>query len=196
MSIKYLNENQIAAFFRVTKNTRDQLVFKLMLTYGLRAGEVTTLRLSDITPDLQHPVEIYITRLKGGISRHYPLSDEIAKLLKKWIRKRDAMLYGHVDSPYIFVSVDPRRPSGQMLFITLAKAHARLAALAGLPKDLRHSHIWRHSCAVQLLSKGADIFFVKSWLGHRSISSTVVYADFMPSGWQRLSQAALSALSF
>jgi len=54
----------------------------------------------------------------------------------------------------------------------------KYAALAGLPPHLRHMHVLKHSCGTHLIGKGAGIYEVKDWLGHKSISSTLVYAQF------------------
>jgi type 1 fimbriae regulatory protein FimB len=191
--IKYLNESQVAAFFRATKNPRDRLLFGMMLTYGLRASEACGIKLADFSPSVERPVEVHINRLKDGVSRHYAISKDISQPLRSYIRQRGRKLHGWPDSPYLFPSIGTPKP---MPYITCEKAMERLGEAAGLPTDLQHSHVWRHTCAVTLLSKGADVFFVKSWLGHKSISTTMVYANFMPSGWNRLQEAAFSALSF
>lgn len=40
-------------------------------------------------------------------------------------------------------------------------------------------HTARHSCAVLLLTLGADIYTVSKILGHRSVRSTQVYAKIV-----------------
>lgn len=49
---------------------------------------------------------------------------------------------------------------------------------AALPshKDLK-IHALRHSCAIDLCRAGVDIYRVKRWLRHQSISTTMIYAD-------------------
>jgi len=198
--IGYMTEAQLMAFFRAISprtKTRDMLLFKLMYTFGMRGGEPLLLKLSDFIPSVDKPIEVFITAEKGGTSRHYPLSNELVRLLRAWFRQREKMLYGHVDTDYLFITTDPRRGDDhKMQMITLQKSFTATAVRAGLPKHLRHSHVMRHTCAVHLLSKGCDLYFLKNWLRHKSLSSTIVYADLMPSGWQRMSQMALSALSF
>ena len=89
--IKYFTNDEIQKFFSTVKrekNIRDLLFFKFLYKYGLRLNEAVGIRLDDIKPDLKHPLEIHIRRLKGGQDRHYPIHPEDAKLLVRWLRKR------------------------------------------------------------------------------------------------------------
>ena len=75
-AVKYLSATELEKFFSVlrkAKSPRDELAFVLMYAFGLRVGELVRIRLDDIKPDLAHPVEIFIHRLKNGVSRHYKL---------------------------------------------------------------------------------------------------------------------------
>ena len=51
------------------------------------------------------------------------------------------------------------------------------AAEAALPRDRRHLHCLRHSVAVHLLDAGEEIDFVRDHLAHKSIQSTMTYAQ-------------------
>jgi site-specific recombinase XerD len=44
------------------------------------------------------------------------------------------------------------------------------------PKEKRKFHILKHSIATHLLDAGADLSFVKDWLGHANIQNTTIYA--------------------
>jgi integrase len=72
-SVKYLTEDQLKDFFKAVKaqrdpsrRARDELLFSLILFYGLRVGEAQRLRLADI--DLETK-QIKITALKHGLIR-------------------------------------------------------------------------------------------------------------------------------
>ncbi len=41
---------------------------------------------------------------------------------------------------------------------------------------LRKFHCLKHSIATHLLDVGADLAFVKDWLGHANIQNTTIYA--------------------
>ncbi len=51
-----------------------------------------------------------------------------------------------------------------------------LRTLAGLPVEKRKFHCLKHSIATHLLDAGADLAFVKDWLGHANIQNTTIYA--------------------
>jgi site-specific recombinase XerD len=48
--------------------------------------------------------------------------------------------------------------------------------MAGLPVEKRKFHCLKHSIATHLLDAGADLAFVKDWLGHANIQNTTIYA--------------------
>lgn len=191
--IKYLDSGELKNFFEVAKrNPRDSAIFSLIFRLGLRVSECTQIRLEDLKPYPSRPVQIYIRRAKNGISREYPISFQDAKAIKKWLKLRER-IKGHEDNPYLFItrlSLNHHitNTAVQRLFI-------RLAEEAGLPVEKRFVHSLRHSCAVSLLSGGQDIYFVKEFLGHKSLQSTMSYASIMPSGWASRSFLAVESLA-
>jgi integrase len=56
----------------------------------------------------------------------------------------------------------------------------RLRRVSGLP-DAVTLHTLRHTCASRLIQRGADLYRVKEWLGHSSITVTERYAHLCPS---------------
>jgi type 1 fimbriae regulatory protein FimB len=54
----------------------------------------------------------------------------------------------------------------------------RYATEALLPTHLRHMHCLKHALGTHLIAKGADLYAVKDWLGHKDIRSTLVYSQF------------------
>jgi len=49
------------------------------------------------------------------------------------------------------------------------------AKAAGIPKDLAHPHILRHTRAIELLRAGVPVTIVQDLLGHSALTTTAVY---------------------
>jgi site-specific recombinase XerD len=110
---------------------------------------------------------ITIRRLKGSLGGVYPMSADTTKAIRAYLRTREDN-----DSPFLFLSnrgvpIDRR---------TLWKMMQTCGKQAGLPGDKQHFHNLKHSIATHLLDAGADLSFVKDWLGHANIQNTTIYA--------------------
>jgi len=147
-------------------NTRDLLYFTFCLRYGLRAAEARDIKLSYLK--LEHN-SIYIKRVKGGNSQYYPVREDDQKLIEKWLKEREKM--HNSDSPFLFVT--PKSGDGPISRLLPIKLFEKYAEVAGIKGHGCHS--LRHSCAVNMLDGGIDLFDVKLWLGHSSINSTMEY---------------------
>lgn len=52
---------------------------------------------------------------------------------------------------------------------------SKLGKKAGIPKDLAHPHILRHTRALELLRAGVPVTAVQALLGHASLTTTAIY---------------------
>jgi len=162
--IHYLTQDELKRLLSVVPNRRDKAIILLAYRHGLRASEVGRLQRSDI--DFERG-RIRIHRLKRSLSGEYVLAPEAAKLLKAYLRTR------RDDSPILF----PSRRGDPISRFTLDKMMKKYGVLAGIPREKRHFHVLKHSIATHMLDAGADLIFVKDWLGHADISNTVIYAQ-------------------
>ena len=157
----YLTQAELKRLLAVVKDKRDRAIIKTAYRHGLRASEVGMLQRDDM--DLKQG-RINIRRLKGSLAGVYPMVADTVKVIRAYLRTRDD------DSPYLFISnrglpIDRR---------TLWKMMQTYAHAAGLPKDKQHFYILKHSIATHLLDAGADLSFVKDWLGHANIQNTTI----------------------
>lgn len=191
--VKYLSATELEKFFTVlkkAKSPRDELAFVLCYAFGLRVGELVRIRLDDIKPDLTKPVEIFISRLKNGVSRHYMLEitekgTDLTLLLKRWVKHRARLKYA-AENQYLFCT--NHSVLNHMSTLTVEQLMIKYGQLACLPREKCHPHILRHSCAISLLMKGADIKTVKDHLGHRSLLTTVqFYGNLGAEDWLKKS---------
>jgi integrase/recombinase XerD len=170
--IKYLSESELAAFMKaVRKNRRDRFLISLILFVGARVSEISQLRLKDVN---EQSFQILIQGKKGGTSRHYTLSGRLWKKYLGWMRERAKM--GHAAmNPYLFITKYSMHdmPIAEQ---TVKNAFKKYAVAAGLDKSFS-VHSLRHTCAVIRIAEGTPVVFVQKWLRHKSINSTMVYAD-------------------
>jgi site-specific recombinase XerD len=109
---------------------------------------------------------ISIHRLKGSISGMYPMQPDVLKAIRSYLRTRTD------ESPYLFLS-NRQVPISRYTLHYLMQTYGEVA---GLPAEKRKFHCLKHSIATHLLDAGADLAFVKDWLGHANIQNTTIYA--------------------
>jgi site-specific recombinase XerD len=63
------------------------------------------------------------------------------------------------------------------------KAIRAAARRAGLTKTIS-AHSFRHSVATHLLQRGIDIRTIQALLGHRDVSTTMIYTHILQQGGQ------------
>jgi integrase len=108
---------------------------------------------------------LYCRRLKDSFSKIFDLTKGEEKELRAWLRIR-----GRQPGPLF-----PSRQNGPISRTVLHKLMRKYGAAAGIPPALCHFHTLKHTCAVALLQQGMGVDQVQSWLGHRSIQSTMIY---------------------
>jgi integrase len=163
----WLSFAEVKAFMAVISSPRDRAIWSVMYHRGLRASEVGLLQMRDYTaPTINERTgRLYVRRLKDSDSKIYILTKPEDKAMRAWMKVRGAW-----EGP-IFPS-SRRRPISRKRLDALDK---RYGELAGIPKESRHCHAWKHTCGVHLLLQGLGLDQVKDWLGHRNIQNTMIY---------------------
>lgn len=145
---------------------RDQAMFELMYSSGLRLAELVALDLDDGRLDLRE-AQVTVTG-KGGRTRTVPVGSQARTALRRWLEARDQL--ARAGERALFVGERGRRISRSLVNLRL-KAMARRQ---GLEASV-HPHVLRHSFASHLLQSSQDLRAVQEMLGHASISTTQVY---------------------
>jgi site-specific recombinase XerD len=162
-TIHFLTQDELRRLFKIIRSKRDKAIFLVAYRHGLRASEVGLLQRADV--DVKQG-RISIHRLKGSISGVYPMQPDVLKAIRSYLRTRGD------ESPSLFLS-NRHVPISRY---TLHRRMQRYAEVAGLPVEKRKFHCLKHSIATHLLDAGADLAFVKEWLGHANIQNTTIYA--------------------
>jgi integrase/recombinase XerD len=170
--INFLTQDELRQLFKVIRSKRDKAIFLVAYRHGLRASEIGLLQRVDV--DVKQG-RVSIHRLKGSISAVYPMQPDVLKAIRSYLRTRAD------ESPYLFLS-NRNVPIGRFMLWELMQQYGEVA---GLPMEKRKFHCLKHSIATHLLDAGADLAFVKDWLGHANIQNTTIYA--------RLTTATLDA---
>ena len=110
---------------------------------------------------------MHLRRAKNGTAATHPLLGDELRALR--------MLKREAKSPFIFVSERgvPFTVSG------LQKLVERAGIVAKMPFKV-HPHMLRHATGYALANKGTNTRTLQSYLGHRSIQSTVRYTELAP----------------
>ncbi len=164
-TIQFLTQGELRALLGVIPTRRDRALFLVAYRHGLRASDLGLLQLADL--DLA-PYRLRVHRLKKSLSGIHPLQPDEVKVLRAYLRTREA------NSPPVLF---PSRFGQAISRRQLDHLMKRYAAAAGIPEAKRHFPVLKHSIATHLLDAGAVLRFIQAWIGHASIRNTVIYAQ-------------------
>jgi integrase/recombinase XerD len=150
------------------KGLRDYAILTLLSTYGVRAGEITALRLDDV--DWRKEI-VRIRHSKNGATSYLPLLPEVGDAVLQYLEKSRPKT--HFREMFIR-SKAPFRPfTGSSGLHWLVRV--RLEAAGVSTKGKHGPHLFRHARAVSLLRATVPMKQIGDLLGHRSADSTLAY---------------------
>ena len=161
---EYLTEAEIEKLLTAASKSRnpnrDRLLVLMAYRHALRVSELVDLRVDQI--DLK-AATIHVRRAKNGTPGVHGLQGDELRLIRTVIRENGQ------DCRFLFIS-----ERGAPLSIDGAqKLIERLGPIAGMPH--LHVHMLRHSAGYALAGRGVDTRTLQAFMGHRSISNTVIY---------------------
>ena len=172
---EYLEAQEVQAVLTAAPNPRARLLMLLQWRAGLRVSEALALVAADLSLDSDQPT-IRVREGKGGSSRIVPVHPELQVALTAVLQ--------FADVPKGDGIVGVTRSTA---WRWVQSAVDRAVELGALPDGRRvGTHTFRHSYARHLLLHGVPINFLSRWLGHRSISTTLVYLELVPDPTGRL----------
>jgi len=147
---------------------RDYAIALLLASYGLRAGEITRVRLEDIDWKRE---EFCVIQSKSHLPLRLPLSIEVGNAILRYLRR------GRPDSKAREVFLRSRAPQGPFRQASSlgSMIQRRLRQAAVQVEGRRGTHAFRYAHAVNLLRAQVPLKTIGDLLGHRSPASTSGY---------------------
>lgn len=156
-----------------TKGRRDLTLLSLMYESAARVQEI-----ADLTPSKVHfgkPATLKITG-KGNKTRIVPISEQGAKLLKKYMEEK-GLLNDWANEQPLFDNGQEDKLS-RMSISNIVKKYADIARNLNrsvIPEGVS-PHSLRHSKAMMLQESGINLIYIRDFLGHSSVTTTEIYA--------------------
>jgi len=156
-----LSMQEVQSLLASVENLKHRAILTTIYSGGLRLGEVTKLRASDIDGER---MTILVQQGKGNKDRYTVLGRKTLELLRLYYKT-------YRPGEWLFPSKDPAQPlSGSSVQRVFKKALHR----AGIKKKAS-VHTLRHSFATHLLESGTDLYHIQRLLGHTTAKTTSVY---------------------
>lgn len=150
------------------RGLRDRAMILCIARLGLRASEITQLRLDDV--DWRNAT-LRVRARKTGHGALLPLTTEIGEALAAYLRD------GRPLSPARQVFVQCRiRPGEPISTSVVGRAVDHALRRAGMDAPVRGANLLRHSLATDLQAGGASLRQIADLLGHGSLATTRIYA--------------------
>lgn len=162
-----LSPEEVARVLQATTCLKHQAAMSVAYGAGLRAAEVTMLKVRDIDSER---MLIRVERGKGGRYRNAILPADLLALLREWWKVGRQQGVMHADG-WLFPGQHYLKPMSPR---HLHRVVVEAAQAAGIGKRVG-PHTLRHSFATHLLEEGVDVRVIQALLGHANLSTTARY---------------------
>jgi integrase/recombinase XerD len=158
----YLTREEVTNILAVLGNLKHKAMISLIYACGLKVGEVTRIKLTDIDPAQRL---LIIRQSKGNKDRIVPLPESILYLLDE---------YAKAYNPICFLfegQLQGENYSARTLQLVFKGAVKK----SGIRNQEASVHWLRHSFAIHLLEKGTNLRDLKMLLEHKNLKTTEGY---------------------
>lgn len=175
--LKYITEEQCIELMKACKTLRDKLIVGCGFYLGMRASEILNLRISDLhlweNIILVTPRENNINgaRVKNYAKGKLRVPPKLALMFIKYLDQ-----IADVDTDYVFINLKGKTKHEPMNLGNIEEFYKTLSERVGFKVT---SHMCRHGYAVMRLSAGAQLIDIQKELRHKSMESTLIYAEFL-----------------
>ncbi len=155
----------------VKSDIRTTAIVEILLQAGLRISELSNIKLSDLAlpKDTEKEQGTLIVRAQGSLEeREVPLNTSVLKAISNYLGIRP-----NAKKDYFFVTKTGNQLLVRNVRATLGKTFKEIGLNDVKVNDLRHTFIAHH------LQKGAPLYFVSKIAGHKRLSTTEKYLEYI-----------------
>lgn len=166
------SRKEVQSFLYELKDPKTRLAVAVLYATGLRLDELCHLRCRDI---ISSSKKIHVANSKNHQDRYVPLPDMIWHMILTYWR---SLPKDNRPQDWLFTqqySLDNPMDKQRIQKIILEQR-----ILSGMDKRLT-AHSFRHAYATHSYENGMDLLTLKSFLGHKSLNSTVIYVHLAAS---------------
>ena len=173
--ILYLSSEQMALLInRPNINTatgfRHRVILTLLYDTGCRVQELCDISLGDIFISANSTVRLHG---KGSKFRTVVISDETANLVSSYISRYKGTATA---SDYLITNRTGQKSSRDGIGYVITKYVNEIRLEDDTFPEKIHCHMFRHSKAMHMLAADINIIYIRDFLGHEDISTTMIYA--------------------
>jgi len=162
-----LSQDEVARLLGATTCLKHQAALSVAYGAGLRASEVTALKVRDVDSER---MLLRVERGKGGQYRNAMLPAGLLALLRAWWKAGQQQGVMHADG-WLFPGQHYLK---QLSTRQLHRVVVEAGQAAGIDKRIG-PHTLRHCFATHLLEDGIDVRVIQALLGHARLDTTAFY---------------------
>lgn len=151
---------------RDARGKRDYAILLLLVTYGLRADEVTRLTLDDLDWARDR---LRIPERKAGHSTAYPLSPTVGAAILAYLQ------HGRPQTTDRHLFCRVVAPPAPLTHGAISARVAHYLRRAGIAAPRLGAHTLRHTCVQRLVDVGLPFPVIGGYVGHRGPDATALY---------------------
>jgi integrase/recombinase XerD len=156
-----LSRQEVESIFSATSNLKHRAILMTVYSAGLRVGEVTRLKVSDIDSER---MMIRVNEGKGLKDRYTLLGKRNLEILRLYYKEYRPL-------GWLFPGKNLSEPVSISCVQRVFKNSVQEAGI----KKKASVHTLRHCFATHLLESGTDLYYIQRLLGHKSAGTTAVY---------------------
>lgn len=149
---KFLSESEFQEIYSLIalKTDRDSLMMRLLVETGARESEILALTSKDFEAGM-----VTLKGLKGSNDRSIPIKEDLYESLLKLCSSKETLLFPISSRRFRYIYREVFGPLG------------------------KSARALRHTMGIRLYEKSRNVLLVKQVLGHKALSSTMIYMEYV-----------------